>query len=139
MVWFWIIIVLLYVISQFDLIPDFLGVAGYLDDIIAVFLVYRYAKRVFQPQYQYKPDSNTQYRREKQPHAGPKSGSAAKTPYEVLDVAETASRQEIRSAYIKLANQYHPDKVSHLGEEFQSLADQRFKQIKAAYEELIKE
>jgi DnaJ-class molecular chaperone len=37
-----------------------------------------------------------------------------------------------------LAGQYHPDKVSHLGEEFRQLAEKRFKEIQVAYQELIR-
>jgi DnaJ like chaperone protein len=31
---------------------------------------------------------------------------------------------------------YHPDKVIHLGEEFRELAENRFKEIQKAYQEL---
>ncbi|MFW6334535.1 MAG: J domain-containing protein, partial [Desulfosalsimonas sp.] len=36
----------------------------------------------------------------------------------------------------KLAQQYHPDKVSHLGKEFQELAARKFVEIQEAYETL---
>ena len=35
-----------------------------------------------------------------------------------------------------MANHYHPDKVSHLGEEFQLLAEKKFKAINEAYEKI---
>ena len=59
------------------------------------------------------------------------------TPYEILGVHPNASKGEIRSAYRKLANQYHPDKVHHLGEEFQQLAEIKFKAIQEAYQKLV--
>jgi DnaJ like chaperone protein len=53
-----------------------------------------------------------------------------------LGVARDASQEDIRSAYRRLAGQYHPDKVLHLGKEFRDLAEIRFKEIQAAYDAL---
>ncbi len=49
--------------------------------------------------------------------------------YEVLGVARTASDQEIKSAYRKLALQYHPDRNPGNSEE----ASEKFKEITEAY------
>jgi len=57
-------------------------------------------------------------------------------PYEILGVNRHASESEIKNAYRKLANKYHPDKVNHLGDEFKSLAEKRFKEIQEAYQKL---
>jgi len=54
----------------------------------------------------------------------------------VLGLQKDASSKEIKQAYLRLANQYHPDKVLHLGEEFKNLAEIRFKEIQGAYQEL---
>jgi len=51
-------------------------------------------------------------------------------------VSESASLDEIKAAYRRLAGQYHPDKVLHLGEEFRVLAEAKFKEIQRAYDEL---
>lgn len=59
-----------------------------------------------------------------------------RSPYEVLGVSRGASPEEIRHAYRELANKYHPDKVAHLGDEFQQLAERRFKEIQEAYQTL---
>lgn len=51
------------------------------------------------------------------------------TPYDVLGVAKTASADEIRKAYRKLAKQYHPDLNPGDKE-----AERRFKEIASAYD-----
>lgn len=51
--------------------------------------------------------------------------------YSTLGVAENASQDEIKSAYRKLAMQYHPDKNQGNAE-----AEEKFKRINAAYAEL---
>ncbi|MBU2488813.1 MAG: J domain-containing protein [Proteobacteria bacterium] len=48
----------------------------------------------------------------------------------------SATPQEIWKAFRAKANQYHPDQVQHLGEEFRVLAEERFKDIQQAYREL---
>lgn len=57
-------------------------------------------------------------------------------PYEVLGVSRGASTDEIRSAYLKLIAKYHPDRVSHLGYEFQEIAKEKAQAINRAYEML---
>src|SRR6478752_9941421 len=49
-------------------------------------------------------------------------------PYSVLGVERTASENEIKSAYRKLAMQYHPDQ--NAGD---AAAEEKFKEIGAAY------
>lgn len=53
----------------------------------------------------------------------------AKDLYEILGVSKTATDQEIKSAYRKLALKWHPDK--HKG---QKEAEEKFKEINQAYE-----
>lgn len=55
----------------------------------------------------------------------------AKDLYEILGVPKTASEQEIKKAYRKLALKYHPDK--HKGDKE---IEQKFKEINNAYEVL---
>jgi DnaJ-domain-containing protein 1 len=52
----------------------------------------------------------------------------------ILGVRPTASNDEIKNAYRALIRQYHPDKVSSLGKEFQEIAELKSKQINNAYD-----
>ena len=54
----------------------------------------------------------------------------------ILGVGDNASEAEISAAYRRLAQMYHPDKVAGLAPEFQALAENRMKEINAAYEAL---
>ncbi len=58
------------------------------------------------------------------------------SPYEILGIEESASPDEIRQAYLKMAKMYHPDKVAGLGPELVALAELKTKQINAAYRAL---
>lgn len=57
--------------------------------------------------------------------------SDKKTYYEILGVAESATKSEIKKAYRKLAVKYHPDKNPGDAE-----AEAKFKEATEAYETL---
>lgn len=59
--------------------------------------------------------------------------------YKVLEIDKTATVDDIKKAYRKMAMKYHPDKVRHLGKEHQEGAEEKFRQVQAAYEQLQKE
>lgn len=59
--------------------------------------------------------------------------------YAVLEVSQSASDKEIKTAYRKMAKKHHPDKVSHLGEEFKVAAREKFIKVKEAYDKIKKE
>lgn len=59
--------------------------------------------------------------------------------YIVLGIDNTATVAEIKKAYRKKAIEHHPDKVEHLGEDIRKGAEEKFRQINEAYEQLKKE
>ncbi|MEC3906395.1 TerB family tellurite resistance protein [Tamlana sp. 2201CG12-4] len=59
--------------------------------------------------------------------------------YKVLEIDKNASVDTIKKAYRKMAKKYHPDKVIHLGKEHQKGAEEKFRQVQAAYEQIQKE
>ncbi len=58
--------------------------------------------------------------------------------YKVLGLDESASDDEVKKAYRKMAIKFHPDKVSQMGEEYQKGAKEKFQQIQDAYEAIKK-
>jgi DnaJ like chaperone protein len=59
--------------------------------------------------------------------------------YKILEIEPSATDDEVRKAYRRMAMKYHPDKVSHLGEEFRKTADEKFKNVNEAYKKIKKE
>jgi DnaJ-domain-containing protein 1 len=55
-------------------------------------------------------------------------------PYAVLGLRPGATKDEIRAAYRNLIAKYHPDKVAHLGIEFQEIAKTKALELNRAYE-----
>ena len=128
-----IIIGLIYALSPYDIVPDFLMGWGWLDDIILLYILWRVFKTIGQkPSYFQNFYHQSRHSSQKDTH-----GNASRDPYAVLNVPKDASQEEIKKAYRELANKYHPDKVHHLGDEFRELAEKHFKEIEEAYRELI--
>ncbi|NLJ43385.1 MAG: DnaJ domain-containing protein [Bacteroidales bacterium] len=59
--------------------------------------------------------------------------------YKILEIEPSATDDEVKKAYRRMAMKYHPDKVGHLGEEFRKSADEKFKKVNEAYEKIKKE
>ncbi|MBW2064154.1 MAG: DnaJ domain-containing protein [Deltaproteobacteria bacterium] len=141
---------LLYILSPYDLLPDFFLGWGWIDDLLLLgFLWWQYSR--YRKKRTYYQNMYNQYQRARAKGAyqrrewrgeefkgeeGIGRAPNIRDPYEVLGIERTASKEEIKSAYRNLVNKYHPDKVAHLGKEFQSLAEEKFKEIQRAYREL---
>jgi DnaJ like chaperone protein len=59
--------------------------------------------------------------------------------YKILEIEPVSTNDEVKKAYRRMAMKYHPDKVSHLGDEFRKTADEKFKKVNEAYERIKKE
>ncbi|MEI7677283.1 MAG: TerB family tellurite resistance protein [Bacteroidales bacterium] len=59
--------------------------------------------------------------------------------YKTLELEPTATNEEIKKAYRRMAMKYHPDKVGDLGEDVKKSATERFRTINEAYEAIKKE
>ena len=66
----------------------------------------------------------------------PHMAQVTKSPYDVLQISSSATREEIVIAYRQMAKLYHPDKVASLANEFKELAESRMKEINLAYKTL---
>ena len=128
-----------YVFCPYDFLPDFFIGLGWIDDLTVLGLLwwYFFGRKRFK--------SQAYYEKERQYYSGQSGESSYEEkstdtghddPYSVLGVGRDATTEQIKQAYRQLANQYHPDKVLHLGDEFRELAETRFKEIQEAYQKL---
>ena len=60
--------------------------------------------------------------------------SYGKDPYKVLGIDSSATDDEVKKAYRKMAMKYHPDRVAGMSEELQRNAAEQMKEINEAYE-----
>jgi curved DNA-binding protein CbpA len=58
---------------------------------------------------------------------------ALKNYYELLEIPPQASTEDVKRSFRAQIARYHPDKVQHLGKEFQSLAAARAAELTEAY------
>jgi curved DNA-binding protein CbpA len=56
-----------------------------------------------------------------------------KSWYEILEVPESAKPDQIRSAYLRMAREYHPDRVPEHLTKLRADAEEKFKQIQEAW------
>tara|TARA_Y100000748_G_scaffold267581_1_gene238624 strand:+ start:408 stop:1133 length:726 start_codon:yes stop_codon:yes gene_type:complete len=59
--------------------------------------------------------------------------------YKILEIDPSCNDDEVKKGYRKMANKYHPDKVSHLGVDLQHIAEEKFKAVNNAYQTIKKE
>jgi len=59
--------------------------------------------------------------------------------YKILEVSRSASNKEIKKAYREMAKKYHPDKLQHMDQAYRKGAEEKFRKVQEAYEQLQKE
>ena len=59
--------------------------------------------------------------------------------YRILEIDPSTSDKQVKEAYRKMANKYHPDKVAHLGQKMQTVAEEKFKSVNDAYQQIKKD
>ena len=59
--------------------------------------------------------------------------------YKILEIERSATDAEIKTAYRTMAKKYHPDKLQHMDEVYQKGAEEKFRKVQEAYEQLQKE
>jgi DnaJ like chaperone protein len=63
----------------------------------------------------------------------------ADSAYTELEISPSATDDEVRSAYRRMAMKYHPDRVATLGPDVQKAAEEKFKKIQDAYAAIKKQ
>ena len=159
---------LAYLVSPMDILPDpFIPFLGFLDDTFVlgtILYMLRYnrlpdpsqikrliSRIVRQKKKNHKNNghsfrtdqNNRQKHTESNEDPDAKDSQASKTngsqnAYEILGLMPGASKKDIQNAYKAAIKKYHPDKLSHLGDEFAHLANKKFLEIQSAYDYLMK-
>ena len=132
----WLIaIAVVYLVFPRDLVFDFVGRGlGLIDDLLLIaLLVWFYRRHLRGTAARETRESEGPERKDGAPSA---ASEPVFDPYEVLGIPASASAEAIRSAYKARMNEYHPDKVAHLGDELQQLAHLKALEIQRAYQQL---
>ena len=134
------VIAVVYLVFPRDLIPDYLGRGlGLIDDLLLIgLLTWFYRKQLRQHAARATRGSASRDREEPSSRARAPASERPLDPYEILGIAPSASREAIQAAYKARMNEYHPDKVAHLGEDLQKLAHRKALEIQQAYQQLRK-
>jgi DnaJ like chaperone protein len=56
--------------------------------------------------------------------------------YKILETDKSATDEEIKKTYRRMAMKYHPDKVRGLGEQHEKSAQEKFIKVQEAYEQI---
>jgi len=59
--------------------------------------------------------------------------------YKILEIDKTATDAEVKKAHRSMVKKYHPDKVQHMDPAYIRGAEEKFKEVQKAYEQIQKE
>lgn len=146
----WVILlsclVALYVISPWDLLPDVFPGLGWIDDVLAIVGVCWYLQRLqaywsanttqggFRSSSKRARTSTASEENAEERDDDDDATTSPENPWDVLEVEPGASPEQIHAAYTQQLLKYHPDRVAHLGDEFQRLAHRKTLAIMHAYD-----
>ncbi len=135
-----VVVALIYMVFPFDVLPDVIPFAGRIDDIIfPVLLLWWMKKKYGRGQFNAGNARSSGYGNGRNSQNSQKTGADKSfDPYDILNIKKGAGEEEIKKAYRDLLAKYHPDKVSHLGDDLQKLAHEKIIEINNAYKELKK-
>ncbi len=92
-------------------------------------------KAMFFNAYRYRHQHQYQYQNSSRPST---SYYNIENDYKILEIASTATDDEVKKAYRKLAMKHHPDKVNHLGDDIRKTAEEKFVLLNESYERIKK-
>ena len=59
--------------------------------------------------------------------------------YKILEIDKSATDAEVKKAFRTMAKKYHPDKIQHMDEAYIRGAEEKFRSVQQAYEQIQKE
>jgi len=134
-----------YFVLPLDAVPDFIPGVGFADDLavlasaLTTILAHVRAEHRDRArellEWEWLRNAGGAPNRDDQPPDSPPSSHvpAAERYAVILGVAPDSDPATIRAHYLELVKKYHPDRVQHLGPEFQQMAEQKLKDINEAY------
>jgi hypothetical protein len=147
--WLLLLLCILYVLSPVDLLPDVLGLPGRFDDLLValgtLFYLYTHSKKTPGGGGSRRRGTANEGRKGGEERRGSEYSSSERAtsepedPYSILEVNRGEDLEEIRRRYKEKLLQYHPDRVQHLGKEFQEMAERRTKEITEAYQRILRQ
>jgi uncharacterized membrane protein YkvA (DUF1232 family) len=141
-----------YFILPIDAVPDLIPVAGFTDDLAVLLIATTTVVAHIKPAHRQRARELLDWERNTKGAEslgddgwrakGQRtfSSDAEKERYymNTLELSGDITASVLKDRYRELAHKYHPDKVQHLGTEFQQMAGHKLKEINAAYEYLKK-